>query len=84
MTQLIDSKIYKETRMHSSRMRTARCNGGLGGGGGAGQGVSAYGGVCLGGCLSRGGAYLGVCTPPVDRQMLVKTLPFRNCFCCGR
>ena len=35
-----------KTRMHSSRMRTVRCSGRLGGGGA---------GVCPGGCLTRGG-----------------------------
>ena len=49
--------------MHSSKMRTGRCSGRLGWrGGGVGgvsdQVVSVLGGVCLGGCLLRGG-----CTP---------------------
>ena len=46
----------QETRLHSSRMRTARL-------GGCGC-LPGGGGVCLGGCLSRGrGACLGLYTP---------------------
>ena len=54
--------------MHSSRMRTVRCRGRLGGGGGGGRGG---GGVCMGGCLP-----MGVYTSPqlwTERWMLVKT-----------
>ena len=45
------------TRMHSSRMRTVHCSGGLGGGG------VCQGGVCLRRCLPRGG-----CLPRTHRQ----------------
>ena len=59
--------------MHSSRMRTVRCSGCLGGclpkkgiclgGGVCLEGVvSVRGGVCLGGGVCPGG-----CTPPMDR-----------------
>ena len=58
-----------KTRMHSSRMRTVRCSGRL-------LGVSAQGGVCL------GGVYPGVSarppTPRTESQTGVKTLPCRN------
>ena len=80
--------------MYFSGMRTVRCSGRLGEGGclprrvgvclggllkeGVSREVSAQGDVCLGECLPGG------CTlPPVDRQTLVKTLPFSN-YCCGR
>ena len=50
MVPLPDAKsqvhIFK-TRIHSSRMRTFRCNGRFGGGA-----------VCLGGCLTKGGGLL--------------------------
>ena len=54
------------TRMHSSRMHTIRCSGRLLDGG---MGVSARGGVCLGGCLPRGVASpMRVSARPLPRE----------------
>ena len=61
---------YELKRMHSSRMRTVRCSGRVGGGclprGVSTQGeLSGYGGICLGvsawGCLPRGCLPKGGC-----------------------
>ena len=74
-----------KTRMHSSRMRTARFSCHLGGGclPKRGGGLSAQGGVCLEGCLPRGGvcpkrSAQGGCTQPPP--LLVAIYPF----VCGR
>ena len=70
--------------MHSSRMHTIRCSGRLLNGG---IGVSARGGVCLGGVSTQGDGVCqaGVCqTPPMNRitdRCKNITLPQ---LCCGR
>ena len=79
-------KYIEITRLHSSRMRTARlltlCQQDLEGGGGicpvgclpeegVCQGVSAQGGVCPGSLCLPGGQVSA--TPPVDRHTPVKT-----------
>ena len=57
---LVEKDNNRNTRMHSSRMRTVRCSNHLVGGGG----VVCPGGVCLpGGCLLRGDVCPGWCLP---------------------
>ena len=58
------AKMNRNTRMHSSRMRTVRSNGRRGGGGRLG---------CIPACTGQGG-----CPLWTEWQMLVKILPYRN------
>ena len=51
------------TRIHSSKMRTVRCSGRLGGGVSAWEGMSAQRGICQGGGSAQAGVF-----PPVDRM----------------
>ena len=53
-----------EKRMHSSGHLGACLSGGLSAWGTVCGGVSGYGDVCPGGCLSRGNVCPGGCTPP--------------------
>ena len=78
------------TRIHSSRMRTARSltiKWGGGAGWGLPRGVPAQGGVCPGRCLPSGGrgapTQWGYHHHPVERQKLVKTQPSQTMFAGG-